>query len=160
MCFEAKCFGIMCAGHFSQGNLETLLSVLDPSDKHTREVFEYALQHTSRAASMILDPTGMPIKAWTITEEGEKRQVELLQGKEGVMFADLDLQDCVEGKQYHDLFGSYQRTDVFSLRVNRSRRAPLTTMTDDHLYALEGQESEVGLHASEPHSATSRPAEN
>ncbi len=69
MCFEAKCFGIMSASHFSQENLETLLSMLDPSDEHNREVFEDALQNTSQAASMILDPTGMPVtKTWTLTK--------------------------------------------------------------------------------------------
>ena len=115
--------------------------MLDPADKHIREVFEYALQNTSQAASMILDPTGMPVKAWTLTETGEKREVEMLQGEEGLLFADLDLNECVEGKQYHDLLGAYQRLDVFNLTVNRTRHAPVTYATKTQSDILERQES-------------------
>ena len=139
ICFEAKCFGIMCAGHFSQENLETLLSILAPNDKHNREVFAYALQNSSRAASMILDPTGMPVNTWTMSKNGEKREVEMLQNEEGLLFADLNLKDCIEGKQYHDLLGGYQRLDIFSLRVNRTRRRPVTYEVGDQRDSSERQ---------------------
>jgi nitrilase len=46
----------------------------------------------------------------------------MLREDEGVLFADLDLDVGVEGKQYHDLVGGYQRLDVFELNVDRKRR--------------------------------------
>jgi hypothetical protein len=37
----------------------------------------------------------------------------------------MNLDDCIEGKQYHDVVGGYQRLDVFQLQVNRSRKDPV-----------------------------------
>ena len=125
-CFEAKCFGVMCAAHFSSSNLTTLTSLLDASDTDTKLKFEYALKNTSQAASMFLDPTGTPVPAFAINGQGERQEKEMLRGEEGVLFADLDLAQCVEGKQYHDVVGGYQRFDVFELMVNRTRRDPVT----------------------------------
>lgn len=45
-----------------------------------------------------------------------KRVETMLQAEEGVLYADLDMNDCIQGKQYHDLIGGYQRLDVFDLR--------------------------------------------
>ncbi|KAJ6027590.1 uncharacterized protein N7446_003814 [Penicillium canescens] len=42
-----------------------------------------------------------------------------------VIYADMNLDDCIEGKQYHDVVGGYQRLDVFQLQVNRSRKDPV-----------------------------------
>lgn len=124
-CFEAKCFGIMCAAHFSPSNLSTLISFLDASDTDTKSKFQYALQNTSQAASMFLDPTGTPVPAFTVDEKGKREEKEMLRGEEGVLFADLDLNDAVEGKQFHDVVGGYQRFDVFELKVDRTRREPV-----------------------------------
>ena len=45
---------------------------------------------------------------------------------EDILYAELDLEKCVEGKQYHDVVGGYQRLDVFDLKVDRTRRKPAT----------------------------------
>ncbi|KAJ5856216.1 uncharacterized protein N7529_010160 [Penicillium soppii] len=50
---------------------------------------------------------------------------EFLQQEEDIIYADLDLESCVERKQYHDVVGGYQRLDVFRLEVNRYRKAPV-----------------------------------
>ena len=124
---EAKCFGIMCAAHFSRANLSTLTSILDPSDTDTKSAFEYALQDTSQAASMFLDPTGTPVPAFVISDKGERLEKETLRDEEGVLFAALDLSECIEGKQFHDVVGGgYQRFDVFDLMVDRTRKEPVT----------------------------------
>jgi hypothetical protein len=52
--------------------------------------------------------------------------VDCLQEKEGILYADMDLKQCIEGKQYHDVVGGYQRLDVFDLKVDRSRRDPVS----------------------------------
>ena len=74
---------------------------------------------------MFLDATGAPIPGFTINATGEKQEVDFLQKEEGVLYADLNLADCVEGKQYHDVVGGYQRHDIFRLTVNRERQVPI-----------------------------------
>ena len=69
------------------------------------------LDTASQGASLFLDPTGAQV--------GDQVQAE-----EGIAYADLDLNACVEPKQIHDVVGSYQRFDIFDLRVNRSRLGP------------------------------------
>lgn len=133
-CFEAKCFGIMSAAALSADNIATLTSTLPDASEADRALirrFETALGATSRAASMVLDPAGRVVKGWVVKttegKEGEmvREEVELLREEEGVLFADLDLELGVEGKQYHDLVGGYQRFDVFELSVDRRRREPV-----------------------------------
>jgi len=116
---------LRAGAHFSTSNLSTLTSSLDSSDTATISQFEYALQNTSQAASMFLDPTGTPVPAFTVSQQGARTEKEMLRGEEGMLFADLDLSECVEGKQYHDVVGGYQRFDVFELKVDRTRRAPV-----------------------------------
>ena len=124
-CFEAKCFGVMCAAHLSRENVQMIGEVLGDRDVKTKDAVRFSLENTSRAASMFLDPTGTPVPSWVVNEKGERAEKEMLMDEEGLLFADLDLNECVEGKQYHDLVGGYQRFDIFSLRVNRTRREPV-----------------------------------
>ncbi|ETN46471.1 uncharacterized protein HMPREF1541_00656 [Cyphellophora europaea CBS 101466] len=124
-CFEAKCFGIMSAAHLSEANIATLTALLPPDDEATKKTFDHALRHTSRAASMVLDPTGSPVPAWVVDAQGRREEREMLREEEAVLFADLNLDAGVEGKQFHDLVGGYQRFDVFELKVDRTRREPV-----------------------------------
>lgn len=39
-------------------------------------------------------------------------------GEEGIIYADVDFEDCVRGRMIHDVAGHYNRPDVFQLRVN------------------------------------------
>ena len=43
---------------------------------------------------------------------------------EGIAYADIDLNKCIQPKQMHDIIGHYNRFDVFQLRINR---APLAS---------------------------------
>ncbi|KAJ5193162.1 hypothetical protein N7449_004352 [Penicillium cf. viridicatum] len=75
---------------------------------------------------MFLDPTGAPLPAFTVDEgTGAEQSAEFLQTKEDILYTDMDLYRCIEGKQYHDVVGGYQRLDVFQLQVNRSRKDPV-----------------------------------
>ena len=49
---------------------------------------------------------------------------------EGIVYAEIDLTDCVEPKQFHDISGGYNRFDIFELKVNRTRQRP-ASFTDD-----------------------------
>lgn len=103
-CFEAKCFGVLCSGFMDKAMRDTLV-------KHTPSAAE-TLDSITQGASLFLDPTGEQV--------GEP-----VQGEEGVAYADLDLNACVEPKQFHDVVGTgYQRYDVFDVNVNRRRLGP------------------------------------
>ena len=40
---------------------------------------------------------------------------------EGLLYQDIDIAQCVEPKQFHDVVGYYNRFDVFDLKVTRTR---------------------------------------
>lgn len=69
------------------------------------------LDSLTQGASCFLDPTGAQV--------GEQ-----VQGEEGIAYADLDLNDCIAPKQFHDVVGGYQRFDIFDLKVSRNRLGP------------------------------------
>jgi len=50
---------------------------------------------------------------------------------EGILIADLDLGRCLHEKVVHDYAGHYNRSDIFSLRVNRRRNAMFVSAEDD-----------------------------
>ncbi|TBV00493.1 carbon-nitrogen hydrolase family protein [Phytopseudomonas dryadis] len=102
--FEAKAFGILCAGYMDAAMRDFLVD-RDPT-------VAAVLDGTPRAATLFVDPTG--------TQVGE-----MLQAEEGILYADLDLNRCIEPKQFHDVVGYYNRFDVFDLRIERRRHEPV-----------------------------------
>jgi nitrilase len=102
--FEAKAFGIVCAGYMDRRMRDHLVD----RDPAVAEIVD----HTPRAVSMFVDPTGAACG-------------DTLQAEEGIAYASFDLSRCVEPKQFHDVVGSYNRFDVFELRVRRERQAPI-----------------------------------
>lgn len=65
---------------------------------------------------------------------------------EGIVYADIDLNRCIQPRQMHDITGHYNRFDVFDLRVNRRRLQPATfqdpaAIALPALLAPEGSES-------------------
>ena len=47
-----------------------------------------------------------------------------LRDEEGIVYADIDLKQCVVPKQFQDVVGYYNRFDVFQLKVNRRALTP------------------------------------
>ena len=90
-CFEAKCFGVMCA------------SVLDADAiKATSEgaissqLVNNTLEESPRGATMFIDPTGASLSGFTIdSTTGHKTVHDFLQIDEGILYADLELDDCI-----------------------------------------------------------------
>lgn len=105
--FEAKAFGIACAG-FMDRRMRDFLVDRDPQ-------IADIVDETPRAATLFVDPTGAQIG-------------QVLQNDEGILYAEFDLNRCIEPKQYHDVVGNYNRFDVFDLRVTRERQRPATWM--------------------------------
>jgi len=103
--FEAKAFGINTAGYMDAAMRDLLIA----RDPHVADIID----RTQRAASFFVDPTGETLG-------------DLLQEQEGIAYAEFDLTRCVEPKQFHDVVGYYNRFDVFSLTVNRTRHNPIT----------------------------------
>lgn len=109
--FKAKAFGIICAGSMDEEMRDFLVS-RDPASAAV-------LGGSPRTASMFVDPTGTALG-------------DMLREEEGIAYAEFDLSQCVEPKQFHDVVGYYNRFDVFSLSVNRNRHEPLSWTGSRH----------------------------
>ena len=122
-CFEAKCFGIMSAGHLDDAGMAEIAEMTEKPDEMKRTLATYP-----RAASQFLDPTGRTVEggyALDLVSDKQRDAKSMVADIEAILFADMDLNECIEGKQYHDVVGGYQRFDVFSLQVNRERHEPV-----------------------------------
>lgn len=51
--------------------------------------------------------------------------------EEGIVYADIDLEKCIQPKQMHDILGHYNRFDIFDLRVNVAPTRKIT-FVDSH----------------------------
>ena len=103
--FEAKAFNVVASG-FMDKPMRDALAVLDPEAARV-------VDQSPRSVSMIIGPAGEQIG-------------ETLRDSEGILYADIDVQACVEPKQFHDVVGYYNRFDVFKLTVDRSSNRPIT----------------------------------
>ena len=122
-CFEAKCSAIMCAGYMDRIMRDTVISH-NPSAAET-------LNSLTQGQSCFLDPTGAQV--------GDS-----VQGEEAIAYAELDLEDCVEPKQFHDTVGYYQRFDIFDLKVDRRRQGVEDMFVDDEeASAEEGRKTSI-----------------
>jgi nitrilase len=119
-CFEAKCFGVACSGHLGEDAIEAVVNGASQP-----ELVEETLRAMPRAATFFLDPTGATLLSFTFSAGGEPQPISHLQTEEGILYAEMDLDACIEGKQYHDVSGGYQRLDVFNFKVNQMRHDPV-----------------------------------
>jgi len=103
--FEAKAFNIVASG-FMDGAMHDALADGDP------EVARI-LESSPRGVSLVIGPTGDVIS-------------DVQADSEGILYAEINLADCVEPKQFHDVVGYYNRFDIFKLTVNRAANRPIT----------------------------------
>ncbi|KAJ4185858.1 hypothetical protein NW755_008310 [Fusarium falciforme] len=136
-CFEAKCFGVLCSAVLRDDAIKT---ISDGSPYLTQ-----VLEQSQRGATQFLDPTGALLPGFTVDPETHEHvPTEYLQKHEGILYADIDVEDCIEGKQYHDVVGGYQRLDVFDLRVNRTRPSPVTFVEEDNKLQFQELKENTG----------------
>ncbi|WP_225040405.1 carbon-nitrogen hydrolase family protein [Rhizobium sp. T1473] len=121
-CFEAKCFGIVVAGRLDEGARRSI-ALDDPT-------IAAIIDAGPRASSFFLGPTGAPIGDEMIDE--------------GIGYAHIDLDDCVEPKRFHDVVAGYNRFDIFDVTVNRRRRKPIRFLEGRAVEALTAPEA-MGL---------------
>ncbi|MBO1326171.1 carbon-nitrogen hydrolase family protein [Acetobacter sp. TBRC 12305] len=101
--FEAKCFTIVASGVLDDAAINDVGRLSADAER--------ALRETPRAVSMIIGPDG--------------RMIGAPRSEEGLLYATINLDDCIEQKQFQDVVGYYNRFDVFRLQIDRERRQPL-----------------------------------
>lgn len=123
--FEAKVFNLVVS------------SVLDDHAKHVlRELGETpqrVLEGTTQGVSLVTGPHGDVVS-------------DVYRDDEGLLLTEVDVADCIEPKQFHDISGYYNRFDVFDLTVNRRRIAPITF---DDMESAGRSAAKTGLDAGE-----------
>jgi aliphatic nitrilase len=102
--FEAKVFNIVASGYMDAKMRERLAG----ADRAVGEM----LEQTPRGVSVVIGPTGEAVSG-------------MLSDAEGILYHEIDLDECVEPKQFHDVVGYYNRFDIFELKVNRTRLKPI-----------------------------------
>ena len=102
--FEGKVFNIVSSALLDKSALDSLQGL-------GKEALE-TLEQSPQAVSMFIGPSGEVISD-TLCES------------EGLLYQDIDIAQCVEPKQFHDVVGYYNRFDVFDLKVTRKRLSPI-----------------------------------
>ncbi|MCC8980035.1 carbon-nitrogen hydrolase family protein [Bradyrhizobium acaciae] len=112
--FEGKIFTIVSCSTVSEEIIAAMQTVVP--DARAR------LQRKSSAFSGVIGPDGRLVGEPLIDDEG-------------IVYADIDLERCIQPKQMHDIVGHYNRFDIFDLRVNRRPQAPLDLADGERLAA-------------------------
>jgi len=108
----AEAIKIRAAAHSFEGKLFTLVSCSTISDEIKNALIDEApeieslFERKQSAFSGIIGPNGAVMGQPLIDEEG-------------IVYAEIDLNRCIQPKQMHDILGHYNRFDIFDLRVNR-----------------------------------------
>lgn len=111
--WQATLRHIACEGRcFVLGCNQFVKKEMYPSDLETLHELDDQPDVMCRGGSVIVSPFGDVI-------EGP------LYGEEGILYADLDLDEIVKGKVDFDVVGHYARPDVFQLLINEEPLAPI-----------------------------------
>ena len=108
--FEGKLFTIVSCSTISQ----EIKEALKPDVPNVEEL----LTRKNSAFSGIIGPNGAVVGQPLIDDEG-------------IVYADIDLEKCIQPKQMHDILGHYNRFDIFDLRVNTAPTRKITFI-DNH----------------------------
>ena len=103
--FEAKVFNVVASACVDDTLRSRLKRLLEKAALET-------IDNTPRAVSMVIGPSGLPVS-------------EVVSGDETILYAEVDLSECVEPKQFHDVVGYYNRFDIFKLQVDRAVNRPV-----------------------------------
>lgn len=83
---------------------------------------EYGTPELCERLGVEFDPTAWNCLSGVIGPEGD--WIASLRDEPGIVYADCDPGETVEGRLYHDIAGHYNRFDVFRLTVDREPRGP------------------------------------
>lgn len=113
----AEAIRIRASAHSFEGKLFTVVSCSTVSEEIIAAMSEgrpenrALLERKSSAFSGVIGPDGSVIGDPLIDEEG-------------IVYAEIDLNRCIQPKQMHDILGGYNRFDIFDLHIDRSVRQP------------------------------------
>lgn len=133
----AEAIRIRAAAHSFEGKLFTVVSCTAMSEDVIAAMEDLhpdarkLLGRENSAFSGVIDPQGNVI--------GEP-----LIDAEGIVYANIDLAQCIQPKQMHDILGGYNRFDIFDLRVNRAPRSPASFVEPLASAELAGSASDPG----------------
>lgn len=111
--FEGKLFTIVSCSTISK----EIMEVLKPDVPNVEEL----LTRKSAAFTGFIGPNGAVIGEPLIDDEG-------------MVYADIDLEKCIQPKQMHDILGHYNRFDIFDLRVNTAPTRKITFVDNDEKF--------------------------
>ncbi len=122
----AEAIKIRAAAHSFEGKLFTIVSCstispeiivrMTPDVPNAKEL----LTRKNSAFSGFIGPNGAVIGQPLIDDEG-------------IVYAEIDLQKCIQPKQMHDILGHYNRFDIFDLRVNIAPTRKITFVNKTEL---------------------------
>ena len=75
--------------------------------------------------------------------------------EEGIVYADIDLNDLITPKLMHDITGHYNQFSVLSLNLNKTPHKPLTQCGGDTLPDGENKDASTCPNDSEKHNQVS-----
>ena len=116
--FEGKVFTIVACSTVS----EEIIDAMSDGRPQNRDL----LSRPNSAWSGVIDPHGNLVG-------------EALIDKEGIVYAEIDLGDCIRPKLMHDITGGYNRFDIFNLTVDRT---PLASARFVDEASFEGERDE------------------
>lgn len=111
----AEAIRIRATAHSFEGKLFTIVSCSTLSEEiieamsRDRPGNRALLERKSSAFSGVINPHGNLVGDALIDDEG-------------IVYAEIDLSECIQPKQMHDIIGGYNRFDIFDLRVDRTPR--------------------------------------
>ena len=109
--FEGKLFSIVSCSTISEEIILTLEEDVPGIRKR--------LSRKNSAFTGFIGPTGTLVSEPLIDEEG-------------IVYADIDLNKCIQPKQMHDIVGNYNRFDIFSFKVNAKKQTPISFFDENY----------------------------
>jgi nitrilase len=120
----AEAIKLRAIAHSFEGKLFTIVSCSTVSDEIITAMEAVVpdararLERKSSAFSGTIGPDGRVVGGSLVDEEG-------------IIYADIDLNRCIQPKQMHDIVGHYNRFDIFDFRVNRRPLAPISWSAEE-----------------------------
>ncbi|NIK61519.1 carbon-nitrogen hydrolase family protein [Kribbella shirazensis] len=105
------------AAHTFEGKVFSVVAATALDDQAVAEV----AGDNARVADML---RSTPTASLVVGPRGETLAGPLV-GEEGILYADIDLSEEITLKQAHDIVGTYQRLDLFEVRMDTRRPTPL-----------------------------------
>lgn len=129
---------VRAASHSFEGKVFTIVASTTMDDAARDEV----AGEDERVRGFLAD---VPTASMIIGPRGDLLAGPMVEG-EGILYADVDLAEAIILKRAHDVAGTYNRFDVFDLRMNQQRLVPISVTSErPRENGLRSSESEASL---------------